>query len=292
MWLCRKPACCNAGVLCKPCWAPCCAPFPAPSWVFARVCHKTRRCVSPGSPCILPVPPTWQLWGRMMLPGTLKLGGRSCRTCISLDVAGLLCWDFYNKQIRGGVKDHFSDPKTQNSRNILHQLLLCGKSCLGIRAWMETCIYHFEAVLAFRCCDCSASKEIGVLIMCAALSYCCQAWHHHYPHGNAWTDFFLCMIMPSLDFDALAVLFLKPGTLAVQGEHAKNCLATEIWAVALAVGSFSNGVQVLSFHSVPMQVGGQKDGCCGWAQFCSVGCVAGWGGMLYYHTRFLLKLEF
>lgn len=100
--------------------------------------------------------------------------------------------------------------------------------------------------------------------------------------------FFLCMIMPSLDFDALAVLFLKPGALAVQGEHVDKCLAANIWAVALALGSLANRVQILSFHSVPVQVGGQKGECCGWAQLCSIG----WGGMLYYCTSFLLKLEF
>lgn len=67
--------------------------------------------------------------------------------------------------------------------------------------------------------------------------------------------FFLCMLVPGLDFDALAVLFLKPVTLAVKGEHVCKCLVTEIWAVALALGSFANGVQVFSFHSVPLQVG-------------------------------------
>jgi len=65
--------------------------------------------------------------------------------------------------------------------------------------------------------------------------------------------FFLCLIVPTLDFDALAVSFLKPVTLAVKGEHLGKCLVTEIWALAL--GSFANGVQVLSFHSVPLQVG-------------------------------------
>lgn len=34
------------------------------------------------------------------------------------------------------------------------------------------------------------------------------------------------MIVPSLDFDALAVLFLKAGTLAVQGEHVGTCPVT------------------------------------------------------------------
>ena len=67
--------------------------------------------------------------------------------------------------------------------------------------------------------------------------------------------FFLCLLVPSLDFDALAVLFLKPVTLAVKGEHVGKCLVTEIWAVALALGSFTKGVPVLSFHSVPLQAG-------------------------------------
>lgn len=59
--------------------------------------------------------------------------------------------------------------------------------------------------------------------------------------------FFLCMIVLSLDFDALSVLFLKPLTLAVKGEHVGKCLVTEIWAAALALGSFANGVQVTEF---------------------------------------------
>lgn len=63
------------------------------------------------------------------------------------------------------------------------------------------------------------------------------------------------MIVPSLDFDALAVLFLKPVALAVKGEHVGKCLVTEIWAVAVALGSVDNGVQVLSFHSLPLQAG-------------------------------------
>lgn len=63
------------------------------------------------------------------------------------------------------------------------------------------------------------------------------------------------MIVLSLDSDALAVLFLKPVTLAVKGEHVGKCLVMEIWAAALALGSFANGVQVFSFHSVPLQAG-------------------------------------
>lgn len=39
-----------------------------------------------------------------------------------------------------------------------------------------------------------------------------------------------------------------------------------------SLGSFTSEVQ-LGFPSVPLQWGGQKDGCCGWVQFCS----AGWG---------------
>lgn len=67
--------------------------------------------------------------------------------------------------------------------------------------------------------------------------------------------FFLCTIVPGLDFDALAVLFLNPLTLAVEGEHVGKCLAMEIGAVAVALGSFANGVLVLSFHSVASQAG-------------------------------------
>lgn len=67
--------------------------------------------------------------------------------------------------------------------------------------------------------------------------------------------FFLCMIVPRLDSDALAVLFLNPVTLAVEGEHVGECLVTEIGAVAVALGSFANGVQVLSFHSVASRAG-------------------------------------
>lgn len=103
------------------------------------------------------------------------------------------------------------------------------------------------------------------------------------------------MIVLSLDSDALAVLFLKPVTLAVKGEHVGmgKCLVMEIWAAALALGSFANGVQVFSFHSVPLQAG-RADG---WALWMGSTLLHSLSrrlgeGLLYYHARFLLKLDF
>lgn len=100
--------------------------------------------------------------------------------------------------------------------------------------------------------------------------------------------FFLCMIVPSLDFDALAVLFLKAVTLAVPGEHVGMRPVTLSWAVALALGCFASGVQAPVFHPVPLQWGGQWDDTVEGSVLLH-GLGWGWGRGLYCHARFCLS---
>lgn len=65
----------------------------------------------------------------------------------------------------------------------------------------------------------------------------------------------------------LAVLFLKPVTLAVKGEHVGKDLVTEIWALALILSLM--GFRYSVFTLAPCKRGGQKDEHCQRVQFCS-----------------------